>query len=150
MSFGVASELAKESLHALVKPKEKKPEAEEPSKPAELKNLFVPSIEDIAVLSSTISADKVPVFAPNNLDVDGIKDKYRETFRSTRSHNLLYERLMGHFKAAGLQGLMGLLGVDPKEIANIQTEVREEALKEIDQRLGVDWAQAKATMEIVG
>ena len=50
----------------------------------------------------------------------------------------------------------GPLQVEAYEIAKnkgyVKTpeEVREEALGEIDQRLSLDWAEAKATIEIVG
>jgi len=123
--------------------------------------IVAPGIEDLATLTTTVSTNTTTTASVHRstallsrfagyINVDEIKKKYREIYRSTRSHNLLYERLMNNFKAAGVQALLGLLGADPSEISNIQSEVREEALKEIDQRLAIDWAQAKATIEIVG
>ncbi|MBU0672473.1 MAG: hypothetical protein KJ732_05550 [Candidatus Margulisbacteria bacterium] len=116
--------------------------------------------EDLAVLSSSVSLSdksagrvsgrgfKMASFLGLNAAV--IEESYRKYFRESRSHNLLLERFMSHVKFSAIKSLCSLIGVSLEEQVQIQSEVREEALGEIDNKLRQDWAYSKALLEIVG
>jgi len=121
-----------------------------------------PDIEDVAVITSTVSAE-APA-KPNMIrsvlslfgvtvsprDLEECISEYKEAFRSSRSHNLMSERFKKWGEASSkLVKLIGT-GVSPKEISSIQAQVRNEALAEIHGRIESDYSNAKATLDIFG
>ena len=120
--------------------------------------LVKPSLEDVAVLSTTVSMNDEAVEAPrpglimrtlsSRINMGALESSFREYFKKSRSHNLLLERFMSNVKFSAIKSLMSLMGVSAAEMAKIQSEVRDEALKEIDSKLKNDWAYTKAMLEI--
>jgi len=122
--------------------------------------LKAPGAEDIAMLSTSTAVKQESVtavvhrsitnFLRQGFNMAALEEAYRETFRKSKSHNLLLERFMSHVKFSVLNGLFSLLGVSAEEQEGIQKEVREQALAEIDSRLKNEWAHSRAMLEIVG
>ncbi len=123
--------------------------------------LLGPSVEDIAVLSSTVSTREESVESLNQykslfnsslfgVNIGALEESFKEIYKKSKSHNMLIERFMSNMKLSGLNALMGLFGVDPERIDQIKAQVREQALKEIDSKLSQDWAYTKAMLEITG
>ena len=117
--------------------------------------ITAPSIEDLAVLSSVDTSDKVHTTGKLNLvrlgfNMGALEQAFRETYKKSKSHNFLLERFMANVKFSSLKLLFSALGVPAAEQDKIQSEVREEALKEIHNKLNQEWAYTKAMLEIVG
>jgi hypothetical protein len=119
-----------------------------------------PGAEDIAILSSSVALEQESVapvsernlssFLRQGFNWPALEEAYRETFKKSKSHNLLLERFMANVKFSVLKGLFSLMGVSAAEQERIQREIREQALAEIDARLKNEWAYSRAMMEIVG
>lgn len=119
-----------------------------------------PGAEDIAILSSSVALEQESVapvaernlssFLRQGFNWPALEEAYRETFKKSKSHNLLLERFMANVKFSVLKGLFSLMGVSATEQERIQREMREQALAEIDARLKNEWAYSRAMMEIVG
>jgi hypothetical protein len=117
-----------------------------------------PSLEDVAVLSTSVSMSEESVSAPKPgivrtalagaLNMKALEESYREHFKKSKSHNMLLERFMSNVKFSAVKTLMSLLGVSAAEQAKIQSEVKDQALKEIDSKLRNDWAYTKSMLEI--
>lgn len=123
--------------------------------------IATPEMEDLAILSSTVSTKETSVKAKNPvksiLDFARVKtssaaleEKYKEIYKNSKSHNLLLERFMSQVKMAGISSLLSLLGASAGRIEEIKNEARNEALKEIEIKLSQDYAYAKAMIEIMG
>ncbi|MEE8638321.1 MAG: hypothetical protein V3T21_04660 [Candidatus Margulisiibacteriota bacterium] len=116
--------------------------------------------EDLAVLSTTVSIHNKSVSAPKGkslihatrlgLNAAALEESFRELYKKSRSHNLLLERFMAHVKFNTIKMLCSVLGMSAQEQDRVQSEVRQEALAEIDTKLKQDWAYSKALLEIVG
>ena len=121
-------------------------------------SIAVPGDEDLAVLSSSVSLGERGTVSGKGFQVMSslgfnpmmMEETYRKYFRESRSHNLLLERFMSHVKFSAIKSLCSFLGVSLEEQVRIQSEVRDEALAEIDSKLSQDWAYSKALLEIVG
>ncbi|MFH1761256.1 MAG: hypothetical protein ABIA63_09170 [bacterium] len=117
-----------------------------------------PNLEDVAMLTSTVSTKEESIahmvgqkiISHLGINVGALKEKFKEYYRQSKSHNLLLERFMANVKMSGLNAMLTLAGLSADEIEHTKAEVREEALKEIDSKLQQDWAYAKAMIEIVG
>ena len=129
-----------------------------PSAPAKNYEMVQPSIDDVAVLSTSVSLKDESVEAPrqnvvtrflaDRLNMDSLAQSYKEFFKKSRSHNLLLERFMANVKFSSVKALMTMLGVSSEEQVKMQSEVRGEALAEIDSKLKNDWAYTKVMLEI--
>lgn len=129
-------------------------------KPSRQYDIKAPGAEDIAILSTSVSIKDESVtavlqkgisnFLRQGFNMGAMEESYRETFKKSKSHNLLLERFMANVKFSVLQGLFSMLGVPAEEQEEIQREVRGKALAEIDSRLKNEWAYSKAMLEIVG
>ena len=118
-----------------------------------------PDIEDVAVLSTTHSLEE-PSAESSRISLLGIKvsrqkvqeeiKKYREAKRGSKSHNLMHERFMAWGKTSVQLVKLIAMGVSPQEIAQIDAQVREQAVAEIDDRIRTDYSYAKATLDIFG
>jgi hypothetical protein len=117
-----------------------------------------PSVEDVAVLSTTVSINEEAVDAPkpglirrffaDRINMGALEESYKEYFKKSKSHNLLLERFAANVKFSALKSLVSLLGVSAKEQAKIQAEVKDQAIAEIDSKLKNDWAYTKAMLDI--
>jgi len=117
-----------------------------------------PSIEDIAMLSSSVSSHEESVsakkpgmirrFFADRINMGALESSYKEYYKKSKSHNLLLERFMANVKFGAVQTLMSLMGVSAEEQARIQAEAKDEALSEIDSKIKNDWAYTKAMMDI--
>jgi len=120
--------------------------------------LVQPSIDDVAILSTAVSMNETEVDAPrpglltrhlaDRFNMASLESTYREYFKKSKSHNLLLERFMANVKFSAVKSLMSLMGVSADEMAKIQSEVRDQALAEIDSKIKNDWAYTKAMLEI--
>ncbi|MFA4967554.1 MAG: hypothetical protein WC624_04980 [Candidatus Margulisiibacteriota bacterium] len=121
--------------------------------------ISLPEISDTAVLLSTsVSINEESVEAPTltrnllravNINMGALEETYRETLKKSRSHNMLLERFMSNVKMGGLSKLLSMCGMSAEKLDEIKSEVRKEALSEIDAKL-VHWAYTKAMLEITG
>jgi hypothetical protein len=119
-----------------------------------------PSVEDMAILSTTVKMKdesvmavtyrSVTTFLRKGFNLPALEESYREVYKKSKSHNLLLERFMANIKFSVIKGLFSALGVSGEEQEKMQKEVREQALNEIDSRLKNEWAYSKAMLEIVG
>ena len=119
-----------------------------------------PGAEDIAILSTSVAIKEESVvavmqkgissFLRGGFNMAALEESYRETFKKSKSHNLLLERFMSNVKFSAMKGLCSLLGISAEEQDKIQKEVREKALSEIDSRRKNEWAYSRAMLEIVG
>jgi hypothetical protein len=117
-----------------------------------------PSLDDVAILSTAVSMNETEVEAPrpglvarhlaDRFNMASLESTYREYFKKSKSHNLLLERFMANVKFSAVKSLMSLMGVSADEMAKIQSEVRDQALAEIDSKIKNDWAYTKAMLEI--
>lgn len=117
-----------------------------------------PSMEDVAVLSTTVSMNEEAVDAPkpglirrffaDRINMGALEESYKEYFKKSKSHNLLLERFMANVKFSALKSFMSMLGVSAEEQIKIQAEVKDQALAEIDSKLKNDWAYTKAMLDI--
>ena len=106
---------------------------------------------DIAVISSNVPTQITPSSVQSdNPVVARMLKSFRTAYRNSKSHNLLFGQFFANVEVAALGLGLSLLGIGPAQIARIQSEVREEALAEIDNKLKQDWAYSKALFEIVG
>ncbi len=122
--------------------------------------LVAPSVEDVAILSTAVSMNDESVEALNNnallgfirqgINLGALEASFKETFKNSKSHNLLLERFMANVKLSGISMMLSLCGIPAETLEKIKKEVREKALKEIDIKLSQDWAYAKAMLEIMG
>ena len=119
--------------------------------------IVAPSIEDMAFITTQVSIRPESVESPvaKALNFMGIKfnigsleESFKEYFKKSKSHNLLLERFMSNIKFSSIKMLLSALGVSAEEQTRMQSEVKEEALKEIELKLSQDWAYTKAMMEI--
>ncbi len=201
MSTSVSADIAKEKMHALIKPKlpdqqeqqqkevlvkqdpstsgiqwayqTQAPPAAQESAQANMNvksegqaaqtkgqpEIVTPGEADLAVLSSTVSVnDKSVAMARGKglrlagrlgLNAAAIEQSFREIYKQSKSHNLLLERFMSMVKFSSVKMLCTMLGMSAEEQDRIQSEVREEALAEIDIKLKNDWAHAVALTEII-
>jgi len=123
-------------------------------------DIVQPNLEDVAMLTTTVSTNESEVaaskagmvrrFVAGRLNMGALETSYKEYFKKSKSHNLLLERFMANVKFSAMKMLMSALGVSAEEQVQMQAEVREEALKEIDSKLQNDWAYTKAMMDITG
>ncbi|MBU0573504.1 MAG: hypothetical protein KKH83_03390 [Candidatus Margulisbacteria bacterium] len=129
-----------------------------PNKKEDIK-LVTPQIEDLATISSTVrlsddtlTLNRVGTFAADRLsfDVQAKLREFKDLYAQSRSHNLLYERFITQCKLAALQTVLGIIGVEPRMLIEMQAEVKAEALARIDESLQKDYAEALALMTIVG
>ena len=117
-----------------------------------------PNIEDVAVLSTTVSMNDEAVDAPkpgyvatalaDKINMNALLESYREYFKKSKSHNLLLERFMSNVKFSALKGLLSMMGMSAEEQVKIQAKAKDEALAEIDSKIKNDWAYTKVMMEI--
>lgn len=116
--------------------------------------IIAPSIEDAAILSTSVSMHEETVSFINisrlGLNPSALEGSYKEIYKKSKSHNLLLERFMTTIKLSGITMLLGLTGVDPDRIEEIKARAREEALNEIELKLSQDWAYTKAMLDITG
>lgn len=120
---------------------------------------IMPNLEDVATLSSTVSLKQKSVLAPEQrgiinisrfgLNAAALEESFKEIYRKSKSHNLLLERFMSNVKLSGLNVLLSLAGFSPTKIEEMKTEVRKEALEEIEAKLSQDWAYSKAMVDII-
>ena len=136
-----------------------KPAADKPANaPQTSYEILNPSMDDVAVLSTAVSMKDESVEAPRpnlvmrflagNIDMNSLTESYKETFKKSKSHNLLLERFMSNIKFSGLKTLLSMMGMSGEEQARLQHEVKGKALAEIDSKLSNDWAYTKAMLEI--
>jgi hypothetical protein len=121
--------------------------------------VITPGEEDLAILSSTVSMNDKSVPKPRGesvkfasrlgLNAANLEQTYRDKFKQSKSHNLLMERFMSMVKFQSIKTMCSLLGMSGEDQQRIQSEVRQEALAEIDTKLKNDWAHAVALLEIV-
>lgn len=115
-----------------------------------------PGFDDLVVLSTVDNSakptglKKLASLARLGVNFGALEDAYRETYKKSKSHNLLLERFIANVKFSGLKMMFSLFGVSAEEQNQIQAEVREEALKEIDDKLTNEYAHTCAMLEIVG
>lgn len=122
--------------------------------------IAAPGEEDLAVLSSTVSTHAKKVSSARGtglklalrlgMNAAALEESFRELYKQSRSHNLLMERFMSMIKFSTIKTLCSMLGMSAEEQDRIQSEVRQEALAEIDTKLRNDWAHAVAVSEIIG
>jgi hypothetical protein len=120
--------------------------------------LVQPNMEDVAMLSSTVTtrADQVDApkqglvtrFLADRINMNALESTFKEYYKKSKSHNLLLERFMSNIKFSAIKSMMTMMGVSGEEQVKIQSEVRGEALNEIDSKLKNDWAYTKAMMDI--
>lgn len=117
-------------------------------------------VDDIAILSTSTAIKEesvaaveqkgISAFLRRGFNMAALEEAYRETFKKSKSHNLLLERFMANVKFSAMKGLFSILGISAEAQDEIQREVRKKALAEIDSRLKNEWAYSKALLEIVG
>lgn len=122
--------------------------------------MATPADEDLALLSSTVTTRAKSVSLPDGVGIRlaarlglnpvALEESFRSFYKQSKSHNLLLERFMSHVKFSSIKMLCSLLGMSAEEQDRVQSEVRQEALAEIDAKLRQDWAYSKALLEIVG
>ena len=121
--------------------------------------IALPNLDDVAMLSSAVStkvqevtAESIgrKIFSKAGINIGALKEKFKEYFKKSKSHNLLLERFMANVKMSGLNALMSLAGLSSSNIEKIKSEVRQEAIAEIDSKISQDWAYAKAMIEVMG
>ncbi|OGC04078.1 hypothetical protein A2276_05620 [candidate division WOR-1 bacterium RIFOXYA12_FULL_43_27] len=151
--------MAREKMHAVAVTSQKSDEIQKKTDGLKTFESALKSMEDVAQLSSTVASrvDQVrgesvgqKIITRMGINPAALKEKYKEYFRSSKSHNLLLERFMAHVKLSGLNSLFSLAGISSQEIEEIKSEVKAEALSEIEQKIAQDWAYAKAMIEIMG
>ncbi len=136
------------------------------AKPADAKSaastnnfeLVQPSMEDVAMLSTSASTRSEQVEAPkqglvakflaDRVNMNALESSFKEYFKKSKSHNLLLERFMSNIKFSAVKSMMTMMGVSAEDQVRMQSEVRDEALNEIDSKLKNDWAYTKAMMDI--
>ena len=174
--LNISTDIAKESLHALSRLKSlegqgKSSQGQEVQTQSQLTGIIwsqkaagpeiaVSDVDDLALLTTSVSMNDESVEAPDNfrlsqsmriiLNPSALEESFKDVFKKSRSHNLLLERFMANVKLSGLNFMMSLCGIEPGMIEEIKAQVREEALKEIDIKLSQDWAYTKAMIDITG
>jgi len=115
--------------------------------------------EDAAVLSTQVATKKESIkpaeqrdsnniLAPH-FNMESLKSSFKESFKKSKSHNLLVARFMSQCKFSSVKALISLLGVSAEEQIEMQNEVRKEALAEIDAKLK-DCLRTEVMIQITG
>jgi hypothetical protein len=123
--------------------------------------IVAPDEGDLAVLSSLVGTNDTSVVSLKErtgfklakragIDTAALLQSYKDTYRKTKSHNLLMERFFSSVKFQALKTVCSALGMTGADQMRIQAEVRQEALAEIHTKLSNDWAHAVALTEVVG
>ncbi|MBI5700575.1 hypothetical protein HZC34_01855 [Candidatus Saganbacteria bacterium] len=114
--------------------------------------LMLPSIEDTAMISSSVTTSEKAVTLKSQLGLNmgALEQSFKEIYKKSKSHNMLLERFMANVKLSGITAFMGLVGASAETLDEIKAQVREEALNEIETKLSQDWAYTVAMLDITG